>query len=87
MPVIIAGQANVVPSQRRDIPEQVRVGQSTLTPQIVGGLVHVARVPVDDGGDDEVQSHDAPLLSGVGTIMCTEADTDVDALSNPRPWT
>ena len=36
---------SVVPPQRQDIPEQVRVGQPSLSSQIVGVLVHVGRVP------------------------------------------
>ena len=80
MPVEIAGQADVVPPQRRDIPEEVRIGQSTLPPQVIDGLVHVAGVPVDDGGDDEIQGHDASLLSGVGAVMDSSLRMREDSL-------
>ena len=49
--------------------EQFRVRQPPLSSQIISGFVHVGCVPVDNRGEDEVQRHDAFLLSGVGTVL------------------
>ena len=37
--------------------------------EVVGGLVHVDRVPERDGGDDEVERHGPLLLGGIRAIM------------------
>ena len=37
--------------------------------EMVRGLVHVERVPKNDRGDDEVESHGALLLRGVRPVM------------------
>ena len=39
------------------------------TAAVGGGLLDVGRVPVDDGGDDEVQRHDAFLLGLVRPVV------------------
>ena len=51
------------------MPKQGRVRQPSLTAQVGGCLLDVGRVPVDDGGDDEVQRHDAFLLGLVRPVV------------------
>ncbi len=45
----------------------IRVLSGSL--EVVDGFVHVERVPEDDGGDHEVEGHDAFFLAGAGAVM------------------
>ena len=68
VPVVVSCQDDVIPAQRQDVPEQARFRQTALPSQVVGGFVHVRGVPVHDRSDDQVQGHDALLLSVVRPI-------------------
>ena len=68
VPVVVSGQDDVIPAQRRDVPEQARLRQLAPPSQVVCGFVHVQGVPVHDRGDDQVQGHDALLLSVVRPV-------------------
>ena len=60
VPVVVSGQDDVIPAQRRDVPEQARLRQPALPSQVVCGFVHVRSVPVHDRGDDQVQGASTP---------------------------
>ena len=68
VPVVVAGQDDVMPAQRGDVSEQARLRQLAPPSQVICGFVHVQGVPVRDRGDDQVQGHDAFLLSVVRPV-------------------
>ena len=69
MPVKVAGEDDVLPPERRRVRKQLGVIEWAGLREVVGGFVHVDRVPERDGGADAVERHGPFLLSRVRAIM------------------
>ena len=65
---VVSGQDDVLPAQRRDVPEQAWLRQLAPPSQVVCAFVHIQGLPAHDHGDDQVQGHDTLLLSVVRPI-------------------
>src|SRR3954453_6889589 len=61
VPYVVAGQVDVLPSQRREMGEPV-VGDVLHRSQGGDGALEIARVPEDDRGHQQVQAGGAVLL-------------------------
>ena len=69
MPVEVAGEDDVAPSEGRRVGKQLGVVERTGLCKMAGCFVHVNCVPKRDGGNDAVERHCPFLLSRVGAIM------------------
>jgi hypothetical protein len=67
VPIVVAGQADVVPPQRRDVAEQ-RIIHGTALPKGIYGPLEVHRIPERDGGDHQIQTAGAISLILIGAI-------------------
>jgi hypothetical protein len=57
----------VLPAERRKVGEQM-VGDVLALPQSGDGALQVARIPQDDGGDEQIEAGGAVLLVLVGAV-------------------
>jgi hypothetical protein len=67
VPVVIAGQPDVIPAERSDVSEQ-RVVDGTTLPESIHGSLEVHGIPERDGGDHEIQAAGAVALVFIGAI-------------------
>lgn len=63
IPGVDAGQIDVLPAQRRDVPEQMIRNLATHVAQVGDGPFDVDCVPVYDRADDEVEAGGAEGLA------------------------
>jgi hypothetical protein len=67
VPVVIAGQPDVIPAERSHVSKQ-RVVDGTTFPECIHGSLEVHRVPERDGGDHEIQTAGSVALIFIGAI-------------------
>ena len=54
-PDVVAGEADVLPAERGDVTDQRGRHRRVATPERVERRLQIARVPQDDGSDQQVQ--------------------------------
>jgi hypothetical protein len=67
-PGVVAGEIDVFPAKRGDMPEQVVRYALTVCPQGVWGGLQIRRVPQNDGCDQEVEPRGAVDLAFEGAV-------------------
>jgi hypothetical protein len=68
VPQEVTGEADVLPGERGRVGEQFGGDLTPMLPKVVDGLGQVGRVPIDDGGNHQVQAR-SPELLGVWTAI------------------
>ena len=73
VPGVVAGERQVLPAERRDVPHRIRADT-----EVGSGEFEVARVPEDDGRDDEVETRGAIglVLEGAVAQLAELAEED-----------
>ena len=66
--MVIAGEGDVRPAQRRQVREVRRSGFNPLRSQVVHGALQVDGVPQDDGGDQQIEAARPIALVFVGAV-------------------
>src|SRR3546814_15403983 len=67
IPEEIAGESNMLPANRGGMGKQIIRHRDRCCPEMLGSGLHVALVPIDDRGDDQVRSEARRV--GKGGVM------------------
>ena len=55
-PQVVAGQADVRPTQGSDMRQECFVDFNAGVSKVIGGAAEIERVPVSNGGDEQVEA-------------------------------
>ena len=68
VPGIDASEIYVLPTERRDVLEQIVRNMPALLPQMGSGTAEIDGVPVDDGADDQIEAGGPECLAVKGAV-------------------
>ena len=68
VPKIVAGKAYMRPAERSDVSEQIIGRIDAVRAQMFNCALHVKRVPIDDGGDHQIETGRSEVLIGEGAV-------------------
>ena len=67
-PNIVPIEGDMLPTERRDMSEQIVTDQFSIGPQFGNGVAEIDRIPEDDGGDDEIEARSPVELIFEGAV-------------------
>ena len=68
VPQEVTGEADVLPAQWRRLGQQFSRHGLPLCSHVVDGVSQVGRIPIDDGGDHQVEAGGTELLSVLSSV-------------------